>query len=60
MHLTPHRCADAPSYLHDEPGAQRAERHAFDPYEQTSARIRALEKIGHPAEKIELLILGGT
>lgn len=48
------------SYLHDEPGAQRAERHAFDPYEQTAARIRALEKIGHPAEKIELLILGGT
>ncbi|MEM7111866.1 MAG: tRNA uridine(34) 5-carboxymethylaminomethyl modification radical SAM/GNAT enzyme Elp3 [Chloroflexota bacterium] len=48
------------SYLHDEPGAQRAERHGFDPYQQTSARIDALEKIGHPAEKIELLILGGT
>ncbi len=48
------------SYLHDEPGAQRAERHAFDPYAQTAARIRALEKIGHPVEKIELLILGGT
>jgi elongator complex protein 3 len=48
------------SYLHDEPGAQRAERHGFDPYAQTSARIRALEQIGHPAEKIELLILGGT
>ncbi len=48
------------SYLHDEPGAQRAERHGFDPYSQTAARIRALEQIGHPAEKIELLILGGT
>jgi elongator complex protein 3 len=48
------------SYLHDEPGAQRAERHGFDPYSQTRARIRALEQIGHPAEKIELLILGGT
>ena len=48
------------SYLHDEPGAQRAERHGFDPFAQTSARIRALEQIGHPAEKIELLILGGT
>ena len=48
------------SYLHDEPGAQRAERHGFDPYTQTRARIRALEQIGHPAEKIELLILGGT
>jgi elongator complex protein 3 len=48
------------SYLHDEPGAQRAERHGFDPFAQTSFRIRALEQIGHPAEKIELLILGGT
>jgi len=48
------------SYLHDEPGAQRAERHGFDPYAQTAARIHALEQIGHPAEKIELLILGGT
>ena len=48
------------SYLHDEPGAQRAERHGFDPYTQATARIRALEQIGHPAEKIELLILGGT
>lgn len=48
------------SYLHDEPGAQRAERHGFDPYAQTLSRINALEQIGHPAEKIELLILGGT
>jgi elongator complex protein 3 len=48
------------SYLHDEPGAMRAERHAFDPYEQTAARIAALQTIGHPADKIELLILGGT
>lgn len=48
------------SYLHDEPGAQRAERHGFDPYAQTVGRITALEQIGHPAEKIELLILGGT
>jgi elongator complex protein 3 len=48
------------SYLHDEPGAMRAERHAFDPYDQTLARIQALENIGHPADKLELLILGGT
>jgi elongator complex protein 3 len=48
------------SYLHDEPGAMRAERHAFDPYAQTASRIAALESIGHPADKIELLILGGT
>lgn len=48
------------SYLHDEPGAQRAERHGFDPYAQTDGRLTALEQIGHPTDKIELLILGGT
>ncbi len=48
------------SYLHDEPGAQRAERYKFDPYDQTAGRIRALSQIGHPVDKIELLILGGT
>ncbi|NIM94259.1 MAG: tRNA uridine(34) 5-carboxymethylaminomethyl modification radical SAM/GNAT enzyme Elp3 [Anaerolineales bacterium] len=48
------------SYLPDEPGAMRALHHAFDPYDQTSARITALESIGHPTDKIELLILGGT
>lgn len=48
------------SYLHDEPGAQRAERHAFDPYAQTASRLRSLETIGHPTGKIELLVLGGT
>ncbi len=48
------------SYLHDEPGAQRAERYAFDPFEQTNGRLQALTQIGHPTDKIELLILGGT
>jgi elongator complex protein 3 len=48
------------SYLPDEPGAMRALHHEFDPYEQTLARIQALEAIGHPTDKIELLVLGGT
>ena len=48
------------SYLPDEPGARRALEHAFDPYDQVAARIEALESIGHPTDKIELLILGGT
>ena len=48
------------SYLHDEPGAQRAERHQFDPYEQTASRIAVLDHLGHPTDKIELIILGGT
>ncbi len=48
------------SYLHDEPGAARAEAHNFDPYHTTASRLRAIENIGHPTDKVELLILGGT
>ncbi|MBN1267603.1 MAG: tRNA uridine(34) 5-carboxymethylaminomethyl modification radical SAM/GNAT enzyme Elp3 [Anaerolineales bacterium] len=48
------------SYLPDEPGAMRAVYHQFDPYDQTMARIEALQAIGHPTDKIELLVLGGT
>jgi len=48
------------SYLPDEPGAMRALEHEFDPYAQVWARMRALESLGHPTDKIELLILGGT
>ena len=48
------------SYLPDEPGAMRALQHQFDPHDQTAARLEALHAIGHPTDKIELLILGGT
>ena len=48
------------SYLPDEPGAARALHHKFDPYDQVKARIAALEAVGHPTDKVELLILGGT
>lgn len=48
------------SYLPDEPGAMRALQHEFDPFDQVVARLAALEAVGHPIEKIELLILGGT
>ena len=48
------------SYLPDEPGAMRALQHEFDPFDQTCARLEALNAIGHPTDKIELLILGGT
>ncbi len=48
------------SYIYDEPGCQRAERDGFDPYRQTLGRIHAFESIGHAADKVELLILGGT
>jgi elongator complex protein 3 len=48
------------SYLPDEPGARRALDHQFDPYDQVASRLEALQSVGHPTDKIELLILGGT
>jgi elongator complex protein 3 len=48
------------SYLPDEPGAMRALEHHFDPYTQVRSRLEALDSVGHPTDKIELLILGGT
>jgi elongator complex protein 3 len=48
------------SYLPDEPGAMRGLEHKFDPYAQVASRIRQLKAVGHPTDKIELLILGGT
>jgi elongator complex protein 3 len=48
------------SYLPDEPGAMRGLEHDFDPYAQVRSRLEALQAVGHPTDKIELLILGGT
>ncbi|MBZ0288676.1 MAG: radical SAM protein, partial [Anaerolineae bacterium] len=48
------------SYLLDEPGAQRAEQNSFDPYLQTYTRLQSYHNTGHPTDKIEVIILGGT
>jgi elongator complex protein 3 len=48
------------SYLSDEPGAQRAEQNGFDPYLQTYSRLQTYHNMGHPTDKIEVIILGGT
>ncbi|HKP60557.1 MAG TPA: tRNA uridine(34) 5-carboxymethylaminomethyl modification radical SAM/GNAT enzyme Elp3 [Polyangiales bacterium] len=48
------------SYLSDEPGCQRAESNDFDPYRQTYSRLLAFRAIGHPTDKAELIVLGGT
>jgi len=48
------------SYLSDEPGAQRAEANAFDPYLQAYNRLRAYRNTGHPLDKLEIIVLGGT
>ena len=63
----PGRCIYCPapkgmpkSYIATEPAAQRAFRLKFDPYKQVKARIKAYEDNGHSADKIELIVLGGT
>ncbi|NLZ97128.1 MAG: tRNA uridine(34) 5-carboxymethylaminomethyl modification radical SAM/GNAT enzyme Elp3 [Candidatus Magasanikbacteria bacterium] len=48
------------SYLASEPAAARALGLQFDPYKQMSSRIKTLEKNGHPTDKIEYIIKGGT
>jgi len=67
FHPCPGNCIFCPqedkmpkSYLSQEPGAMRGLQHAFDPYAQVKNRIRALTAVGHPTDKIELLILGGS
>lgn len=57
-------CPDAEgmpkSYLPDEPGARRAAQCNFDPYLQVRTRLATFKAMGHTADKVELLILGGT
>ncbi len=48
------------SYISDEPAAARALSLAFDPYQQVVQRFKALENNGHPTDKVELIIKGGT
>jgi elongator complex protein 3 (tRNA carboxymethyluridine synthase) len=48
------------SYLPDEPGARRGLEHHYDPFGQVSSRLEALQAVGHPVDKIELLVLGGS
>lgn len=48
------------SYIASEPAAARALALKFDPYTQVRRRIEMLEGNGHPTDKIELIIKGGT
>jgi len=48
------------SYLSNEPAVMRAIAVGFDPYLQVQKRLRALRLNGHPTDKIELIVMGGT
>jgi len=48
------------SYVSGEPAVERAKRLRFNPYLQVKKRIEMLKTEGHPTDKIELRIVGGT
>lgn len=48
------------SYLPKEPAAARGLALKFDPYKQVLKRIEMLQLNGHPTDKIELIVKGGT
>ena len=48
------------SYTGKEPATRRALQYGFDPYLQTTFRLYQLKSIGHPIDKVELIVMGGT
>ena len=48
------------SYTGHEPAAARAEQNDYDPYGQVTLRLAQLREIGHPVDKVELILMGGT
>ncbi|MEZ3165522.1 tRNA uridine(34) 5-carboxymethylaminomethyl modification radical SAM/GNAT enzyme Elp3 [Halorubrum sp. RMP-47] len=52
--------SSAQSYTGHEPAAARGEQNDYDPYGQVTLRLEQLRKIGHPVDKVELILMGGT
>ena len=52
--------SSAQSYTGHEPAAARAEQNDYDPYGQVRLRLAQLRHIGHPVDKAELIVMGGT
>ncbi len=48
------------SYTPKSPVVMRAAAFDYDSYKQVRARIKAFKAMGHPTDKIELIIMGGT
>lgn len=48
------------SYTGKEPATRRAIQYGFNPYLQTLFRLKQLHEIGHPVDKVELIVMGGT
>ena len=50
----------AQSYTGEEPAAARGVQTDYDPYAQVWLRLDQLRHIGHPVEKADLILMGGT
>jgi elongator complex protein 3 len=48
------------SYLSTQPAVMRSMAQKFDPYKMVKARLRAYYENGHPTDKCELIVMGGT
>ncbi len=48
------------SYTGHEPAAARGVQNDYDPYGQVTLRLEQLRHIGHPVDKVELILMGGT
>lgn len=48
------------SYVSGEPAVERAKTLNYDPYLQVQKRLEMLSAEGHPTDKIELRLIGGT
>ena len=71
-HMCPHgKCLFCPggpasefsspqSYTGHEPAAARGKQTDYDPYAQVTLRLEQFRTIGHPVDKAELILMGGT
>ncbi|GKT35642.1 Elongator complex protein 3 [Aduncisulcus paluster] len=48
------------SYTGFEPTSMRAIRARYDPYSQVRVRLDQIADLGHPVDKVELILMGGT
>ncbi|MFW5964699.1 MAG: tRNA uridine(34) 5-carboxymethylaminomethyl modification radical SAM/GNAT enzyme Elp3, partial [Natronomonas sp.] len=46
------------SYTGEEPAAARGVQNDYDPYGQVTLRLHQLRHIGHPVDKVELILMG--
>lgn len=63
----PGRCVYCPkvegspkSYTGTEPAIMRAKRNEYDPYRQVRNRLNQYSLMGHPTDKVQIVIIGGT